>query len=257
MHILLTNDDGYQAEGITALYHELSAHHQVTVVAPETEQSAIGHAITVAEPIKVRRLNKKNSHFDGFAVRGTPADCVKLGFFELLPHPPDLVVSGINHGANVGVNILYSGTVSAASDAAILGLPAIAFSMRYQRDDDFSVAAQFALQMVDSFFSLEVPNGILLNVNVPNLPRRSIRGVRLVHQSDARLIEDFDRRVSPRGAMYFWLVGETMGKTGNPNDDFQSLEDGYITITPIRHDLTHYKELERLKQKESMLPQFP
>ncbi len=257
MHILLTNDDGYSANGLVALYQALAAKHEVTVVAPEVEQSAIGHAITVSEPIKVRPLTTENAAFNGYAVRGTPADCVKLACCELLNAPPDLVVSGINHGANVGVNILYSGTVSAASDAAIMGLPALAFSQEFAQNMDFSAAAEYAAKLVDAFFSLGVPTGVLLNVNVPSRPKNQIKGMRLVYQSGARLNESFERRQDPRGRIYYWQLGETMRATGNIEDDHQSLSDGYITITPIRHDLTHYQELDRLKNKNQLLPVFP
>lgn len=257
MRILLTNDDGYQARGLLALYEQLSLDHQVIVVAPETEQSAIGHAITVSEILRVRVLSLENAPFNGFAVRGTPADCVKLGVYELLDAPPQLVVSGINHGANVGVNILYSGTVSAASDAAILGLPAIAFSQQDRKGNhvDFSMAAAYARKLVNAYAGLEVPEGLLLNVNFPCLPQDRIKGVRLVRQSQAQLNERFERYLDTKGRPYYWPAGETMSASHDPADDLHNLIDGYITITPIGHDLTNYPELARLQKKAGKLPQ--
>lgn len=249
MRILLTNDDGYQAKGLLALYEQLAQEHEVTVVAPEAEQSAIGHAITVNEPIRVMPLE----NMPGFAVRGTPADCVKLAIYELLSQPPELVLSGINHGANVGANILYSGTVSAASDAAILGWPAIAFSQEFYQPFDFSQAAGYARKLVNSFFKLNLSPGLLLNVNVPS--NQPIKGVRLVKQSNARLAECFQRYVDPRGRVYYWPAGETMSDTKDPDDDHYALSQGYITITPVRHDLTHYQQLESLRENACLLPQ--
>ena len=257
MHILLTNDDGFQAKGLRALYEAISVHHKVTVVAPETEQSAIGHAITVADPIRVREIT--NMEFNGFAVRGTPADCVKLAVLELLQEPPDLVISGINHGANLGVNVLYSGTVSAASDAAILGFPAIAFSQEYLGDKNtsFEVAAHFARRLVDIYPELQMPRNVLLNVNIPHLPQDFIKGVRFVRQSNARLAERFEKRMDPRGSMYYWQVGETMDFRSEKDTDVLAMTDGYITITPLGHDLTHQEEVKRLqKDKSRLLPEI-
>ncbi len=254
MRLLLTNDDGVYAPGLAALHQALAEQHDVVVVAPETEQSAVGHAITLANPIRVRKLGPRTG-FDGWAITGTPADCVKLALSELMDQPPELVVSGINLGANVGVNVLYSGTVSAASEAAILGLPALAVSLGTHQDADFSYAASFAAHLLTLHASLGVPPEICLNVNVPALPAERIKGVRFTRQSNARLVERFLRRSDPRGHTYFWQAGETMGKEGDLDTDYPALRAGYVTITPVCHDLTHRQMLQELASRRISLPQ--
>lgn len=253
MRLLLTNDDGVYAPGLAALHAALVPLHEVTVVAPETEQSAVGHAITLVDPIRVRRLGPRTG-FEGWAVTGTPADCVKLGVSELLPQPPELVVSGINRGANVGVNLLYSGTVSAATEAAILGLPGLAFSLGTLKDPDFTYAGRVAAHLVGLYPGLGVPPRVSLNVNVPALPEAQIKGIRFTRQSEARLVEKFLRRSDPRGHIYYWQAGETMGTEGDLDTDYPALLAGYVTVTPVRHDLTHGPMLDHLKARGLDLP---
>ncbi len=258
MRLLLTNDDGVYAPGLAALHAALAGEHEVVVVAPETEQSAVGHAITLADPIRVRRLGPRTG-FDGWAITGTPADCVKLAVSELLPQAPDLVVSGINLGANVGVNVLYSGTVSAASEGSILGLPSVALSLAFTPatldNPDFSFAAGFATYLVEQYPSLGLPPEVSLNVNFPPLPGEKVKGVRFTRQSNARLKERFHRRTDPRGHLYFWQGGEMMGRDGDAaTTDFPALLAGYVTVTPVRHDLTHEDILKSLGQVSLGLP---
>ncbi|ADK83819.1 stationary-phase survival protein SurE [Desulfarculus baarsii DSM 2075] len=248
MRILLTNDDGVMAAGIGALHQVLCQRHEVFVVAPETEQSAVGHSITLADPIKVRPLSAKTG-MNGFAVAGTPADCVKLAMGQLMPQPPDLVVSGINQGANVGVNVLYSGTVSAATEAAILGLRSLAFSLASHTSRDFSHAAAVAAGLIEQYDLLAAPPEVCLNVNIPALPVDQIKGVRLARQSCSRLGERFLRRTDPRGHVYFWQAGESMGVEGGPDTDYPALLEGYVTITPLRHDMTHNQALRRMSEQ--------
>ncbi len=245
MRILITNDDGVQAPGLLALHLALAAGHEVTVVAPETEQSAVGHAITLSDPLKVRPLTP-SGELAGFAVRGTPADCVKLAVQELLPAPPDLVVSGINLGANLGQNVLYSGTVSAASEAALYGLPAMAVSLDSFKPGDFSLAGRVAAHLAAALPGLGLPPGVALNVNVPALPAERIKGLRFTRQSRARLRERFLKRSDPRGNTYYWQAGETMGDEEGLASDYPALKAGYVTITPLRQDLTHGEVLARL-----------
>lgn len=253
MRILLTNDDGVYAPGLAAIHATLAAQHQVTVVAPETEQSAVGHAITLVDPIRVRPLGPRTG-FQGWAVTGTPADCVKLAVSELLKEPPELVVSGINLGANVGVNVLYSGTVSAATEAAILGLPAMAISLGTHQDPDFSYAAQVGAHLCGQHRGLGLPPEVVLNVNVPALPAERIQGLAWTRQSEARLVERFLPRTDPRGHTYYWQAGETMGQEGDLATDYPALLAGYVTLTPVHHDLTHHRLLERLRQEPISLP---
>ncbi len=243
MRILLTNDDGVHAPGLMALHRAFKDRHQVTVVAPDTEQSAVGHAITLTDPIRVRRLEGEDG-LDGWAVSGTPADCVKLALHELLPQSPELVLSGINLGANLGVNLLYSGTVSAASEAALQGITGLAFSLGTLHRPDFSFAARFAAHLVERLPGLGLPPGTPLNVNIPALAPERIKGVRLVRQSHASLRERFIRRSDPRGHVYYWQAGETMDSEDDLSLDYPAHLAGYVTVTPLRLDLTDEELLQ-------------
>jgi 5'-nucleotidase len=247
MRFLLTNDDGIYAQGLQALHRELSQDAQCIVVAPEIEQSAVGHAITISRPLMVRRA-RKNGTFLGYAVAGTPADCVKIGIGELAGGPVDLVVSGINRGANVGINVLYSGTVSAATEAAILGVPSLALSLDSRKDADFTAAARFARRMAAFVMEHPLPQ-VALNVNVPALPEAQIRGIAVVKQGRARFMESFDKRTDPRENLYYWLSGETEMPAGEDEDtDACALKRGMITITPICFDLTRHDLLADLRK---------
>jgi len=245
---LLTNDDGIYARGLLTLYRELSRDAECLIVAPEVEQSAVGHAITISRPLMVRKA-RKNGGFLGYAVLGTPADCVKIGLGELAEGPVDLVVSGINRGANVGINVLYSGTVSAATEAAILGVPSLAISLDTHEDADYTAAARFARKMAAFILENPLPN-VALNVNVPAVPEGEIRGVVVARQGRARLMESFDKRVDPRDKTYYWLAGETDLPLQEQDDtDASALKRGMITITPIYYDLTRYDLLESLRAR--------
>jgi 5'-nucleotidase len=248
MRFLLTNDDGIYAQGLTALYQELSRDAECIIVAPEIEQSAVGHAITISRPLMVRKA-RKNGSFLGYAVAGTPADCVKIGICELAGGPVDLVVSGINRGANVGINVLYSGTVSAATEAAIQGIPSMAVSLDTHREADFSTAARFARRMAAFILETPLPQ-VALNVNVPAIPEEEIRGVVVAKQGRARLMESFDRRIDPRENIYYWLAGETeLPVHEDEESDASCLKRGMITITPICYDLTRHDLLDSLKAR--------
>jgi 5'-nucleotidase len=248
MRFLLTNDDGIYARGLAALYQELAKDAECIVVAPEVEQSAVGHAITIFRPLMVRKA-RKNGTFLGYAVAGTPADCVKIGICELACGPIDLVVSGINRGANVGINVLYSGTVSAATEAAIQRVPSIAISLDTHQEADFTAAARFARRI--AAFVLRHPQPpVALNVNVPAIPEREIRGIVVVKQGHARLMENFDRRIDPRENIYYWLAGDTeLPACEDEDTDACALKRGMITITPICFDLTRYDLLDGLKSR--------
>ena len=246
MRILLTNDDGIHFKGLVALYEALRINHDVTVVAPESEQSAVGHAITINDPLRVKKIARDGA-FLGYGVSGTPADCVKIGVREVMANPPDLILSGINLGANVGINVLYSGTVSAATEGAILGIPAVAVSLDALRRPDFSYAIEFTLRLLTYLKTHPLSTGVALNVNVPALPRDKIVGVRLARQSISHFPERFDKRIDPREHVYYWQVGGRPETLGDTDTDTTALAEGYVTITPISFDLTHYGELERLK----------
>lgn len=246
MRILLTNDDGIYAKGIEAIYLALAERHEVTVVAPETEQSAIGHAITWLQPLRIISV-KRNGVFFGHALAGTPADCVKLALTEILKTPPDIVISGINMGANVGVNVIYSGTVSAATEAAVMGIPGIAVSIDSFDTRDFGAATRFVLSLLDTIEREGFPEGVALNVNVPAIPAEKVRGVRITHQGRMRCIENYDRRRDPRNHVYYWLCNTNISRDTHPSADSHALEENHISVTPIHCNLTHYPTLEKLK----------
>lgn len=246
MRFLLTNDDGIYARGLSSLYEALSKDADCIVVAPEVEQSAVGHAITIFRPLMVRNA-RRNGSFFGYAVTGTPADCVKLGVRELAGGPVDLVISGINRGANVGINVIYSGTVSAATEASILGVPSMAISLDTHREADFSFAARIARKM--AAFIVNNYRGALMafNVNVPALAEDEIKGIVVAKQGRARLMENYEKRADPRDNVYYWLSGETqLSDEEDEDSDASLLKKGMITVTPIQYDLTRYDALKSL-----------
>jgi 5'-nucleotidase len=241
LHILLTNDDGVYAPGLRALRRELLKLGQVTVVAPAGEQSAVGHSITLLTPLLVQEvLDEKNQPL-GWAVEGKPADCVKLALMELLPQPPDVVVSGLNAGSNAGINVLYSGTVAAAIEGAFFQHTSIAVSLEYTKPKplDFPRAAELSRKVIEQILSHRPAKGTLFNVNIPSLEKGPVRGVRVVPQNVAPYVETFDRRVDPRGRVYFWTNPGLNCPEPHPDSDVSALSDSYITVTPLQFNLTH------------------
>lgn len=245
--ILITNDDGYTAPGIRALWQELSKDAEVLIVAPETEQSAVGHAITLSNPLKVRKIVEAGQ-FMGYAVSGTPADCVKIAVNVLLDEPPELVVSGVNQGGNLGTCVIYSGTVSAATEAAIMGIPAIAVSLNSFESQDFTSATSFVRKFYPTVIEHGLPEGVSLNINVPAVSRGEIKGAVVTRQGKSRVIETFDKRVDPRNNTYYWLAGEMKFNEVEEGTDCEMVEENFISITPIHFDLTHFKALESLRE---------
>ena len=253
MKVLLTNDDGIHAPGLFALYRELKKDFDVDIVAPETEMSAVGHAITLTSPLRVQMINR-NGTFYGYGVTGTPADCVKIAVQELLESPPDIILSGINLGANVGVNVLYSGTVSAANEGAFFGIKSAAISLDTRQNPDFDFAARFSREIIGFMMGQGLTRGTALNVNIPAVPADQISGVVITRQGVSRFEENFERRVDPRGNIYYWLSGETPVEEEDPESDASALRGRMITMTPINYDLTCREEIERLRS--CTLPDF-
>jgi 5'-nucleotidase len=248
MRVLLTNDDGIHAAGLQALHRELHGDNEVYVVAPETEMSAVGHAITLSSPLRVQKVYKNGSFF-GFGVSGTPADCVKIAVQKLLTDPPDVILSGINPGANVGVNVLYSGTVSAATEGAFMGIKSAAISLNTRKKPDFRFAARFSREVIRFLLENGLKDGTALNVNIPAIPTDRIRGVSITRQGVSRFQERFDRRVDPRGNVYYWLSGETPVEENIPDADAKILREDGISITPITYDLSCEDEIARLRSQ--------
>ncbi len=246
MRILLTNDDGVYAAGIRALHQELSTIGDVTVIAPALEQSGVGHSISLLDPLIIRSVDDIDGTLLGTGVEGSPADCVKLAITELLERPPDLVVSGINHGANIGINVLYSGTVAAAIEAAFFGITSIAVSLEFSEHFDFPVAADQASKVIQAILQNNPKPGSLFNVNLPAHVRGEPKGVQVVPMSIARHGEGFERRIDPRGRTYYWLDYRPPFRLDGEQSDLTALADGYITITPLHFDLTRYEQLESI-----------
>lgn len=252
MLILLTNDDGIYAPGLVAMYRELTRLGDVHVVAPETVQSATGHGITVDTPLLTSRVTVQDT-FTGVSVAGRPADCVKLAAAKILPRPPDLVVSGINSGANVGINVVYSGTIAAAIEAAFLGLPAVALSLYLRREipADYARTAVFARRTVEQVLEAGLRGGQVVSVNFPPLRGdEQPTGVKVVRQCVRPWTDTYEERKDPRGRPYYWnssvfKLGETEEDT-----DVAALRDGYITVTPLHFDLTHYPMLREWKDRD-------
>ena len=246
MRILLTNDDGVYAPGLRALRGELTKLGEVTVVAPATEQSAVGHSITILTPLIVQEVLDDRNEPMGWAVEGRPADCVKLALLELLPEPPDLLVSGLNAGSNAGINVLYSGTVAAAIEGAFFRRTSIACSLEYRRlrPLDFARGADVARRVIEQILAHHPADGTLFNVNIPSPESGPIRGIRALPQNVAPYVETYDRRTDPRGRVYFWSNPEFHCPEPHPDTDVTALAEGYVTVTPLQFDLTHAAALE-------------
>lgn len=255
MRILLTNDDGIFAPGLLAMYRELVRLGDVTIVAPTTPQSAVGHAISVSQPLFMQELLVAEG-VRGTGVDGRPADCVKMALLEIMKDErPDLVISGLNDGANVGINVLYSGTVAAAIEGAFYGLPSVAVSMAVGDAMDRSGAARLAAGLIERILNTAGDRLRLLNVNVPDLSQGPPRGVR-VCRTDVNLTEEaLIRRADPRGRPYFWMTGGVIS-TGeaHPELDQTALAEGYVTVTPLQFDLTDQSRLEEVRTWSLDLP---
>jgi len=248
MRILLSNDDGILAPGLAAMRKALTALGHVDVVAPATMQSATGHGITVDGPLVVRSVHDEDAFF-GYSVEGRPADCVKLAVAELLDTPPDLVVSGVNDGANVSINVLYSGTVAAAAEGALLGFPAVAVSLKQGVERDFKQAASLAIRIIQQLFEAGFSGGQLININIPDLTLGPPRGVRVVPQATRTMADAFVRQRAPDGQDYYWLEGVDFDRAQHPTDnDLDALHERYIAVTPLQFDMTQYTLLEELSK---------
>ncbi|MGD9250135.1 MAG: 5'/3'-nucleotidase SurE [Desulfobacterales bacterium] len=246
MQILLTNDDGIYAPGIQILYGALCSAHQVTVIAPDRERSAVGHGITLHQPLRANQV-AVNAHYSGYAINGTPADCVKLGIYEILSQRPDLVISGINPGANVGINVNYSGTVAAAKEAALFGLPALAVSIHSRAGRHYNDAARCVTTLAATLLRQGLPKGTFLNVNIPDLPYEEIAGIRVSRQGNGVFPDAFEKRTDPRNRTYYWQGGDQQVFDPDLDIDGHALEANFISVTPIKCDMTDYAALERLQ----------
>ncbi len=246
LNILVTNDDGIYSPGIFALAKSLSEIGNVTVVAPMQEQSAVGHAITMQNPLRVTEA-WKNGDFFGYAVSGTPADCVKIGIRNIMNTAPDLVVSGINHGSNTAINIIYSGTVSAAREAAIMDVPSMAVSITNHAAKNFEFAARVSKLLATEIAGKDIPLGTLLNVNVPDVPEEKIAGIILTKQGKSKWDDVYEQRIDPYGKNYYWLTGNLVESDTELDIDQVAIKKNYVSVSPIHFDLTDYDTFNKMK----------
>ncbi len=246
MKILLTNDDGYNAPGILALYKTLRSCHEVILIAPDREKSAVGHGITLNEPMRINTIDL-NGKTRVYAITGTPADCVKLGLSELCTTVPDLIISGINPGSNTGVNINYSGTVGAAREAALNGILSMSVSILKKGENlDFKGVSRFVRQLADKIHDYRLPSGTFLNINIPSVPMDEVRGVKITRQASTNVSKNFEKRIDPKNRAYYWYARiETIAD--EPGTDVFALSRNYISVTPIQCDITNHKALAELK----------
>ena len=242
--ILVSNDDGFRSEGIIALSEALRPLGTVYVVAPDRERSAAGHSLTLSHPLRVEKVGHRI-----YAVDGTPTDCVNLAVNGILRKKKiDILVSGINKGGNMGDDITYSGTVSAAMEGTLLGIPSVAVSLVSRNNFRFDAAADFAAKVARKVLSRKLPKDTLLNVNLPNVQKSEIRGVKITRQGKRIYGEAVVEKRDPRGRKYFWIGGDTLQTQDIPGSDLEAVEQNYISITPIHLDLTNYMSLRTLKR---------
>jgi 5'-nucleotidase len=238
--ILITNDDGITAPGIRNLIDAVRGLGQVVVVAPDKPQSGMGHAITIGQPLRMNRVDI----FDGieaWQTSGTPVDCVKLAVDKILHRKPDICLSGINHGANHSINVIYSGTMSAAMEAAIESIPSIGFSlMDYTLEADFTAARFYVHKIVSTLLKQKMDKHLLLNVNIPAVKTKAIKGIKICKQAYAKYEEDFNERVDPQGKKYYWLTGKFVNFDKSKDTDVWALKHNYVSVVPVQFDLTNY-----------------
>jgi 5'-nucleotidase len=245
--ILVTNDDGITAPGIRALIAVMQEIGDIVVVAPDKPQSATGHAITINNTLYLNKISDENSAFLEYSCSGTPVDCVKFAVNEILKRKPDLCVSGINHGSNSSINVIYSGTMSAAVEAGIEGIPAIGFSLLdYDWKADFDSAKSFIKKIALQVLENGLPEGVIMNVNIPKLKEKDIKGIKVCRQAKAIWIEKFDKRKTPQGKDYYWLTGEFINQDKGEDTDEFALENGFISVVPVQFDLTAHHAIQQL-----------
>ncbi len=245
--ILVTNDDGITAPGIRTLIEVMSEIGEVTVVAPDKPQSATGHAITINNTLYLNKISDDKSTIPEYSCSGTPVDCVKFAVNEIMKRKPDLCVSGINHGSNSSINVIYSGTMSAAVEAGIEGIPAIGFSLSdYDWNADFEPTKKFIRKIALETLEKGLPKGVILNVNFPKLKEKEIKGIKICRQAKAVWTEKFDKRVTPQGKDYYWLTGEFINLDNGEDTDEWALENGFVSIVPVQFDLTAHHAIQEL-----------
>ena len=245
--ILITNDDGITAPGIRTLIEVMKGLGDVVVVAPDSPQSAMGHAITVNSTLFVEKIKVDEGKQMEYSCSGTPADCVKLAVNQILERKPDLCVSGINHGSNSSINVIYSGTMSAAIEAGIEGIPAIGFSLLdYSWNANFEATKKFVKTIAENVLKEGLPKDVVLNVNIPNLSNQELKGIKICRQARAYWEEEFDKRKNPQGRDYYWLTGKFVNLDHGEDTDEWALKNGYVSVVPVQFDLTAHHSIQTL-----------
>lgn len=240
--ILITNDDGITAPGIKNLVEAVKDLGHIIVVAPDKPQSGMGHAITIGMPLRLTKMTALFGDIEAWQVSGTPVDCVKLAVDKILQRKPDLCLSGINHGANHSINVIYSGTMSAAMEASIEGIPSIGFSLvDFRYEADFTGSRKWVHEIVSKMLAMQKEKHFLLNVNIPAVPAEEIKGVKICRQAYAKYDESFDERLDPNGKKYYWLTGEFVNHDEGTDTDDWALSNHYVSVVPVHFDLTNYR----------------
>jgi 5'-nucleotidase len=248
--ILITNDDDITSPGIRNLVEAVKDLGKVVVVAPDKPQSGMGHAITIGSPLRMNQM-KLFGDIEAYQTSGTPVDCVKLAVDKILHRKPDLCLSGINHGANHSINVIYSGTMSAAMEASIEGIPSIGFSLLdYRYEADFTGARMTVNTIVKRLLMQKLDKHLLLNVNIPSVPANELKGIKICKQAYAKYEEDFDERVDPQGKKYYWLTGEFVNFDKGKDTDVWALQHNYVSVVPVQFDLTNYKLKAQLEKSK-------
>ena len=247
--ILITNDDGVTAPGIRHLINIMKDFGEVVVVAPDSPQSGMGHAITITDNLYCDKIKSNGNDYEEYSCSGTPVDCVKIATQEILKRKPDLCVSGINHGSNSSINVIYSGTMSAAVEAGTEGIPAIGFSLLdYAMDADFEPTTEYVKKITDFVLKSDLPKGTVLNVNFPKLKAKDIKGIKICRQAKAHWAEKYDKRQTPQGRDYYWLTGEFINEDAGEDTDEWALSQGYVSVVPVQFDLTSYQTIQSIKK---------
>jgi len=244
--ILIVNDDGIYSPGIQALSDAMAKIGKVSIVAPDKEQSAKSHSITLENPIRIQSVKLKNG-LEGWAVDGTPVDCAKVAIKELLNEKPDLIISGINLGANLGQNLVYSGTIAAAYEGSILGIPSVAISLDTLIVESFAASKFVAISIAKHLLKHNPPKGTMLNINVPNIAQEDIKGFLITKQGKQNFTDTFEKRIDPRGHEYYWIKGKMVNNDISIDYDGEAVASGYVSITPVHFNITNELYLNELK----------
>ena len=245
--ILITNDDGISSRGIYALWEAMNDIGETFIAAPSSEQSASSHSLTLSSPLRVKILKRKNG-FKGWSISGTPVDCVKIAIRSLMKKSPDILISGVNHGANLGNNIMYSGTVSAAAEGMIMGVPSIAISLASYETDNYGAVKKYAKNIVAKVLDHGLPQDTLLNVNVPYCKLKEIRGLKITSQGNQYFIDEYEKRIDPRNSEYYWIKGQMIDEDQSIDYDGKAIQENYVSVTPIHFKLTNELYKEDLKK---------